>query len=181
MVLLKRWMALLAAFLMLLCSCTGNTPEKTTADFLNCLIKSDIKSAEKLTLSGNLLLDTGSKDAAAIYKPLFSAIQYSVGGSLIDGEMATVNITLLVIDLEELMSQVSLEVVQKMVTSGKGSGDLFYTLLLEKLTAEDVPMASYTVTAELIKEAGRWKIDMDRSPDFLQAVGGGVEGLILTS
>jgi len=105
-----------------------------------------------------------------------------VGGSIIEENTATVNLTLLVVDLEELMSQVSLEVVQQMVTSGsKGSGDLFYTLLLEKLTAEDVPMVSYTVTVELVKDSGRWKIDMDSSSDFVEAIGGGVEGLILTS
>lgn len=179
---MKRWIALLTALLMILSGCTGRTPEKTIAEFLNCLMKSDIKSAEKLTLSGRLTLDTGSKAAAAIYKPLFSAMQYSGGGSLIDGDTSTVNITLLVVDLEELMSQVSLEVMQQMMVSGnKGSGDLFYTLLLEKLEAEDVPMASYTVTAQLIREKGRWKIDMEGSADFAQAVGGGVQGLILAS
>ena len=179
---MKRRIVLLAGFLMLLCSCTGNTPERVTANFLDCLTKSDIKATEKYTLSGNLLLDTKSKDAAAIYKPLFSAMQYAVGGSIIEENTATVNLTLLVVDLEELMSQVSLEVVQQMVTSGsKGSGDLFYTLLLEKLTAEDVPMVSYTVTVELVKDSGRWKIDMDSSSDFVEAIGGGVEGLILTS
>ncbi len=179
---MKRWIALLAALLIIFSGCTGRTPEKTTGEFLSCLIKSDVKSAGKLTLSGKLTLDTGSKAAAAIYQPLFSAMQYSVGGSLIDGETSTVNVTLLVVDLQELINQVSLEVMQQMIASGnKGSGDLFYTLLLEKLVAEDVPMVSYTVTAQLIREKGHWKIDMEGSPEFAQAVGGGVQGLILAS
>lgn len=178
---MRRWFALLAVLLMLLPGCTGNTPPKVTAEFLDCLIRGDIKSAEKLTLSGHLTLETGSKAAAALYTPLLSAMQYSMGGSLIDAETATVNLTLLTVDLEELMSQVAAEMILRMmIDGGKGSGDLFYTLLLEKLREEDVPMESYTVTAALKKEKGRWKIDMEESPTFARAIGGGVRGLLLS-
>lgn len=176
---MKRLIALVAAALLFLSGCSaGSAPERVTAQFLDKLIEGNVKSAEKHTLSGSLTLSSGNKAAAAIYKPLFAMMQYTVGGAVTDGDTATVNVTLLVVDMEELMSEISLEMVQQVLASGSKDDELFYTLMLEKLESGEAAMESFTVSAYLVKDGGRWKLDLENSGSFARAVGGGVKGLV---
>lgn len=173
----KRLLAALLSLVVLAGCAVGSSPEKVTAAFLDHLVEGKLSKAEACTLEGSLGLDKKGKSAAAIWKPLFASLQYSVGGAVTDGTTATVNVTIMTIDLEDLMAEASLEVTRQVLSGSAGGEDLYYRLLLEKLTDPDPPMATFSATVTLVKE-GRWKIDLASSSDFAEALGGGVEGLL---
>lgn len=167
-----------ALALLLLAGCSfASSPERVTATFLDKLVQGDLSAAEKHTLEGSLGLDKKDKEAAALWKPLFASIQYSAGGAVVDGDYATVNVTLLVADLDSLMAEASKEVTRQVLLGGATGDDLYYKLLLEKLGAEDLPLETFSVSVYLAKD-GKWKIDLAASSDFAEALGGGVDGLI---
>lgn len=173
---MRRWLVILA-LLCLLAGCSGSSaPERVTADFLQRLSKGKISQAEKLTVSRDLGLDKGG---SSLYKPLFESIRFSVEGVVIEGEVATISLTLRIIDLNGLMEEASLEALQEVLSSGaKKNSDLYYGLLLEKMTEEDPPVSTHQTTVRLVKEGRRWRIDLKGSSGFCKAIGGGVSDLI---
>lgn len=168
-----RKLALLLCALLLLSGCSiPPAPERKVAEFLDKLSEGSIKSAGKLTTAGSLGLD---KKASDLYKPLFGSIRYSIGGSVTEGDSSRVSVTVMIIDMEELMAEASAEMVSHMLGAGvKHSDEIFYELLREKLADANPPTVTSTATAKLVKDGYRWKIELSASGGFADAVTGGV-------
>lgn len=173
--------ALLAALLCLtLGGCTEQSaPQRATQEFLEKLSAGNLAGAEKLTVRGSLGMYRGNKNAAALYTPLFQSIQYAVGGSSVDGDAARVEVTITVADLEEVLLDASTQLVAQVLTTGEkpATGD-FFSLLALLLEAPDLPRETYTATVRLVREEGRWKLDLGASSGFCAALGGGIAGLV---
>jgi hypothetical protein len=165
-----RRVILLALVLIITSGCSGMTaPERTVRDFLEKLRKGNISAAEKLTTYGSLGL---SKRAADLYKPLFSTIQYSIGGSDMDGEQAVVSVTVTMAHLEGLVYEASAEAMQSILSGGEQ--DNFYALLLESLEEPGIPTITISATAILEKTGNQWKIDLMAPGGLADAITGGM-------
>lgn len=173
---MRRLGAIFLVLLILTGCSVPPAPERKVAEFLDKLADGNIKSAGKLTLTGSLGLD---KKAQTLYKPLFASIRYSISGSVIEDGVAKVSVSILAIDMEEVMSDASVEVVSHILSSGaKSSDELFYQILQEKLEESNPPTVTSSATAKLVKEGRYWKIDLSASGGFADAITGGVGDIL---
>ncbi len=175
---------LLIACLLFLLTCTGCTARSAAEDaaeqFLQKLSAGSTEAAERLTLSGSFGLQRGGR-VAALVTPLFRSLEYVVGRGTAgdDGARATVNVTLTVYSMEEILLSTSVQAFAGLLATGSSdSDDDFYALVLAALESGDASRVSLNTNLAMVRDQGHWKVDLQNSPGLLAAMGGGLSGII---
>lgn len=174
----KRLLPILLAGMLAasLCACSWTpAPERALDRMLGALQDGKLRTAERYTVSGSLGINRSGRSAERIYEPLFGALTYTITGSVTDGDSALVSVSIVTVDMEELMAQTSVQVLQNALASGRADpADAYYRQLLENLKDPSAPVTGFDVGVRLARAGGAWRVDMAASGDFADAICGGV-------
>ena len=158
---------LVAALALSLASCGGSKPEDAVKGFLECVKKWDFEGANEYVYSGDdadlsAFDDEQYAYLTQIYKEQAAKIEYELGEAQIDGDAATVPVSVTYTDGSEFMSTVFQDVIQQALVLGDSFEGSFDELMEDAVNANkellEGKTASSELVFELIKDDGKWKI-----------------------
>lgn len=172
---MKRIIAALLAAVFLLSGCGAEYgAERAAKKMLNALQDGNLSKAAKYTREGSLRLTGSGSRAKKIYQAMFGTIRYVVAGVTAEDGAAEVIVKVTMVDMETIASDVSLDLLEYTLNGGWNADKALYNSMLKLITSEDAEHVTNTATAYLVKTDGGWKIDMEQSTKFVEAVTGGL-------
>lgn len=163
--------------IVLLASCGTATPEATVDGYMKACIALDAEKMNEFIPNGNTSEIPKDDDT---YTNLFKRLKYKIGSSAIDGDTATVQITITALDMKTIMGGMIADLFgQAMSHIGDDSFDsdaYLKNLLSEKMSAEDAPTVTNDVYVNLEKnDSGKWIISSEeKNSEFINALTGGL-------
>lgn len=161
--------------IVLLTSCGTATPEATVDGYMKACINLDAEKMNEFLPTGNTSEIPKDDDT---YTNLFKRLKYKIGSSTIDGDTATVQITITALDMKTIMGEMIADLFgQAMSHIGDDSFDsdaYSKNLLSEKMSAEDAPTVTNDAVVNLEKNAdGKWVISSEeKNSEFINALTG---------
>lgn len=161
--------------IILLASCGTATPEATVDSYMKACISLDAEKMNEFLPTGNTSEIPKDDDT---YTNLFKRLKYKIGSSTIDGDTATVQITITALDMKTIMGEMIADLFgQAMSHIGDDSFDsdaYSKNLLSEKMSAEDAPTVTNDAVVNLEKNAdGKWVISSEeKNSEFINALTG---------
>lgn len=178
---MKRTIAAICIFLFTisLCACGGATPTEVTAQFLD-----DFKVQENVEGFSSIVADDEMSRTREYFEdeiiPMILDFDYELSNERIDGEEATVDVSVTAYDFGDAMSQSNdeLRVVVRNIAGGNPEAEDIDAAMkavyrknfdrVEKTYAE-------TVSVKLVKENGDWTIDdIEKQGELMNAITGGL-------
>lgn len=143
-----------------------STPAGATATLLEALKTLDVQTVNQYTYSDQYNQMFGEEELQGalreLCEQLFGAMTYEVGQETIQGDSATVQVTVTNVDLSGVMPKLMTNVAAAALTGG--DGELDYLQLLTDLLEEEIA-AGKTKTTEaelnLQKRDGVWKVEQN--------------------
>lgn len=167
-----------------LAACGASSPQKTVQLFMESWKTLDTVKMNELCES----IPTDSLDAASESQntTFYENVSYEIGEFTIDGDTATVDITITCADLAKITGDVMMEVIGQMLVHM--SDDTFdqneyvEKAMLEVINSQDCPMVTNSVTVHLKKSSDRkWIIAStevgEANRDFYNALTGGLANI----
>lgn len=162
---------LVGILLAILVGCSSNTPTKTVESFLNEIQKGNFKSDMLLTEDAQSKVEETqaifSTDTQKKFMETMSKLTYKVDSEKIDGDTATVIVTVNSMDLAEVYKNVMKDAVDYLFSTSLGGEPMseeeenayFDKLLNQNL--DDTIYNEKTGELTLQKVDGKWKIEED--------------------
>jgi len=145
---------------------------------LSHLVNGKISRAEDYVFEGTLHINTKDKKAKSFYTSLFASITYIVSGSTITDNTAEVTVSVTMIDMQTLMAYASLDALKDTFGESSNGAIKYYKVITEKIDTGEVLFETNVVTVYMIKDGGKWKVNMTNSSKFADAITGGFKELI---
>ena len=143
----------------------GNGPDKAL-DAKLALVKEG-KFEEAALLEGRVF----SNEDAPMLEALYAKMNYVIGESKVDGETATVAVTITMVDLSAVLADYMKEALSHIV---EGDWDADGSYFMEMLKAEDAPTKDFPVTVHMVKTEEAWELAEDGNDDLKDALTGGL-------
>lgn len=171
----------LAAFSLIGCGASGETPEQAVSNALTALRDLDHDKMEQYIVFDELIDDAEEMaEDEEFEKLLFNRLSFDIISSSEDGDTATVSTEISNIDMVEILGQYFIEVFELAFSnafsedplSEEELDELIEEMLIEMLQDDGAVMATTTVDIKLVKSDSTWKIQIDEM--FQDAVLGGL-------
>lgn len=171
-------------------ACGQATPTEVVTDYLEAIKAQDMDAvdllyagdADDVSMDSSEEIDTDSFSEELTNKliDMYSAFEYSVSNETIDGDTATVDVTIKSYNIGAAMkSALSESISQIFAMAFSGASDEEIDEMSNNIFMENLEAATFdleqTVTISLTKEDGQWVVDAfeDDSP-FIDAITGGL-------
>ena len=164
---MKKHLALLLCLSMLVClfaACGSTSPKSVLAKELDAL------KSGKYEEAGMLGDETFTEEDNAMLSAMFGKLSYTLGKETVDGDKATVEVTVEMVDMSAVFANYLTEALTHMTdTDWDATGERF----VEMIAADDAPTATFSAVVHMTKTEEGWEIDETGNDDLLNAVTGG--------
>ncbi len=161
----KRSMVLTALLLIMIVFLSGCkvTPESTVNGFFKAWKRLDFQKASKYVNGDEM--EPVAKEDRDIYKALYSNLEYHIDEVSAEKDEAIVKVSLENIDILAISGEVFGEILGLSISQAFSGADLeegyLDKLIIERLTAKDVPRKTTTVYLKLLRSKDGWLIEPD--------------------
>lgn len=172
---MKKFISLMLVFVMAvsMTACSQKSPESVVKTYCEAIKAFDAETASSCVKGEDERLDSLSdisddRPTARFYEYLkknAAEINYTIGGTVEEGERATVQVSFTFVDASPIMSAAMGEyLVQGLAMAFTGADEkqmeeLFTSILMEKIESVETGTTEAEVIFDCVKTDGEWKID----------------------
>jgi hypothetical protein len=171
---MNRILLLCLTFLFLLNACApqGLTPNEVVKEALEATKKFDKKALQKISGSSKDPMEGTPPEYEAIFRSVLGKLEYFVGGSRIQGNTATVKVTVIAIDLEDTIKAALPRITEEALNS-PDSGAKTVQIINEIVNKPNIIKRTTELELDLANSNNEWiLISSERNKALSKAVFG---------
>lgn len=166
---MKKITALLLCLSVLVCllAACGTVSPKAALDKQFSALKEGNYTELGIFASG----DSFTEEDQTMMKAMFKKLSYKLGDETVDGDKATVNASISMVDISEIFTNYLMEAFSHMSDTEEWDAD--ETAFYDMIAAEDAPAKDFDVQVHMTKTEDGWAVDEKGNDDLINAITGG--------